>query len=93
MNELNRAVFMLLNNIRPESDFSASTNFIQDGILDSYDLVTLVSALDEAFNLSIEGEDVVPENFCSLRAIVNLLSKYNINEKTFIRNEEGGGAG
>jgi acyl carrier protein len=81
MSEIANTVLMLLLDVRPEVDFLGSADFIREGVLDSYDLVTIVSALDGTFNISIEGEDVVPENFCSLKAIGELLSKYGISEK------------
>lgn len=65
----------ILKKIRPEFDFSSSKNFVDDGYLDSFDLVTLVSELDQTFDISIDGLDIVPENFVSLETIANLVSK------------------
>lgn len=69
-------VLEILSNIRPEFDFTADVNFIEEGMLDSFDLVTLVDALDTEFNILIDGGDILPENFASLNSIVNLLEKY-----------------
>jgi acyl carrier protein len=69
-------VATVLRNIRPEVDFSSSKDFISDGVLDSFDIVTLVSELDRTFNVSIPGIDIVPENFSSIAAIEELLQKY-----------------
>ena len=66
----------ILKEIRPEFDFTASQNFIGDGMLDSYDMVTLVSDLDKAYGISISGLDIVPENFQSIASIQELLQKY-----------------
>ena len=66
----------VLRSIRPEIDFTSSSDFISDGMLDSFDLVTLVSELDRAFNVSIPGIDIVPENFSSIPAIELLLQKH-----------------
>ncbi len=65
----------LLKEIRPESDFAASSDFIAGGLLDSFDVVALVAALDGAFSISIDGTDVTPENFRNLEAIMRLLGK------------------
>lgn len=65
----------ILNEIRPEFDFANETNFISQGMLDSFDLVTLVTELDEAFGISIDGTDILPENFESAEAIEALLKK------------------
>ncbi len=66
----------ILRGIRPEFDFTASQDFIGEGMLDSFDLVTLVSDLDKAYDISISGVDIVPEHFRSITSIQNLLQKY-----------------
>jgi len=68
----------LLKEIRPEFDFSESNDFITDGMLDSFDVVTLVAALDKAYGISIDGIDIVPEHFRSFDTIAVLLRKYGI---------------
>lgn len=66
-------IYEILAGIRPEYDFKSSTNFIEDGMLDSFDIVTLVTDLEDAFGISIDGEQVVPENFSTIDGIVNLV--------------------
>lgn len=61
--------------MRPEYDFSTSQDFISDGMLDSFDVVTLVSELEENFSIAIDGEDIIPENFSSVDRIANLVEK------------------
>ena len=68
-------VLEILSNIRPEFDFTEDVNFIEEGMLDSFDVVTLVSDLDSTFGISIDGVDIVPENFSSIDSIINLLKK------------------
>ena len=68
-------VLEILSNIRPEFDFTEDVNFIEEGMLDSFDVVTLVSDLDTTFGICIDGVDIVPENFSSVDAIINLLKK------------------
>lgn len=74
MNEL----IEMLKTIRPEADFANSKDFIQDGLLDSFDVVTFVAALDKAHSISISGVDIVPENFKNLQAIEALLRKCGV---------------
>lgn len=70
-------IIAILNDIRPEFDFSEPVdNFIEAGMLDSFDLVTLVTSVDETFGISIDGTDILPENFSNLESILNLLNKY-----------------
>jgi acyl carrier protein len=49
-----------------------------DGMLDSFDMVTLVSTLDKTYGISIEGTEIVPENFQNLQTIETLLRKYGV---------------
>lgn len=70
-----KSVPEILKEIRPEFDFTASDDFIRDGMLDSFDVVALVSALDKNYGISIPGTEIVPENFQNLRAIEVLLRK------------------
>ena len=69
-------ILSILQGIRPEFDFTSSHDFVGDGMLDSFDVVTLVSDLDKAYGISISGVDIVPENFQNLAAIEKLLQKY-----------------
>lgn len=66
-------VLAILHDIRPEFDFAASSDFFEDAALDSFDLVTLVSALDQAFDVSIDGMEIVPSNFANVETIEALL--------------------
>ena len=63
----------ILKEIRPEFDFATSNDFINDGMLDSFDMMTLVSALDKNYGISIQGTDIIPENFKNLQTIEALL--------------------
>jgi len=71
-----KTVAEILKEIRPEFDFTGSQDFINDGMLDSFDIVTLVSALDKNFGISIPGTEILPENFVNLAAIDSLVRKH-----------------
>ena len=69
-------IIKILTELRPEFDFTQDgVDFIEEGMLDSFDLVTLVSELDNTFGISIDGVDILPENFGSVDAIARLLKK------------------
>lgn len=68
----------ILSQIRPEFDFSQSNDFFEEGILDSFDLITLVSELDQAYGISIDGMDILPTNFCNIDAIAALLKRHGV---------------
>jgi acyl carrier protein len=73
-----KALPEILKEIRPEFDFSASSDFIADGMLDSFDMVTLVATLDKTYGISIQGTDIVPENFKNLQTIGALLRQCGV---------------
>ncbi len=73
-----KTVLEVLKGIRPEFDFTTSEDFIADGMLDSFDLITLISELDLNYQISITGTDILPENVKNLAAIDKLLQKYGI---------------
>lgn len=68
----------ILSEIRPEVTFTAEMDLIADGALDSFDMITLVSELDRKFDISIEGIDIIPDNFRSIRTIEALLKRYGV---------------
>ena len=68
-------IISILSELRPEFDFSEPVNFIEEGMLDSFDIVTLVSELEDNFDVLIDGEDVIPENFDSIESIMNIIQK------------------
>jgi len=68
----------ILKEIRPEFDFTTSNDFMADGMLDSFDMVTLVATLDKTYGISIQGTDIVPENFKNLQAIEALLRQCGV---------------
>ncbi len=72
---MNDLIFAMLNELRPEFDFNDSEDFVMDGLLDSFDIISLVSMIEEKYDIKIDGLDIVPENFASIEAIVNLAKK------------------
>lgn len=75
MNANEEKILEMLKDIRPEYDFMASDDFIGDGLLDSFDMVTFVSELEDTFGIVIDGLDIVPENFATIPAILETIKK------------------
>jgi acyl carrier protein len=73
-----KALPEILKEIRPEFDFTASSDFMADGMLDSFDMVTLVATLDKTYGISIRGTDILPENFKTLQTIEALLRQCGV---------------
>ncbi len=68
-------IIKILTELRPEFDFGQNVNFIEEGMLDSFDIVSLVSELDATYGISIDGMDILPENFSTVESIERLLIK------------------
>ena len=71
MNELIES----LENLHPEVDFDTCTTLIDDKILDSFDIITIISEINEEFDVVIPAEEIIPENFNSAQALYELVSK------------------
>ncbi len=65
----------ILKEIKPDVNFENNKNLIDDDILDSFDIVTIVAAIDKEFDIQITAKDILPENFNSVEAIYNLIQK------------------
>ena len=69
-------IIEILTDLRPEFDFTQKgINFIEEGMLDSFDMVALVSELDSQFGISIDGIDIVPENFGTVDDIIAVVNR------------------
>jgi acyl carrier protein len=69
-------IIKILTEIRPEFDFeSENTGFICKGMLDSFDIISIVSDMEENFDFAIDGAKILPENFDSIETILNLIEK------------------
>ena len=69
------SIIDILSKLRPEFDFTADVDFIEEGMLDSFDVISLVDELENHFGIRIDGLDVLPENFSSVDGIIRLLKK------------------
>jgi acyl carrier protein len=72
---MEKKLLAILAEINPAVDFTGEKNLIDDGILDSFDIIALVGELNDAFDIDIGVEHLLPENFNSLEAIMNLVKK------------------
>ena len=65
----------ILKSLHPDVDFEHETRLIDDGILDSFDIIQVVQDLNEAFDVEINVEDLEPENFNTIDAMMELIEK------------------
>lgn len=65
----------ILEDIKPGVDFRSNTSLIEDGILDSLAIVSIVAAVAEEFDVQIRAIDLVPENFNSAESLYALIQR------------------
>ena len=68
-------ILEILNEVRPDVDFENEKLLIDDDILDSFDIITIVSEFNEAFDIDIDVEDLEPENFNTVQAMKELIDR------------------
>lgn len=69
-------VLEVLAGLRPECDFANSEDFIQEGLLDSLDIVALVEYIEEEYGITIPGTEISLKNFSNVDGIVALIEKF-----------------
>lgn len=67
--------YEILEEIRPDIDFKVETQLVDDGLLDSFDIVSIVSELNDYFDIAIRVTELSPENFNSAEAIYKMCMK------------------
>ena len=65
----------ILNDIRPDIEFENETALIDSGILDSFDIVSIISELNDEFDIHIRVNDLSPENFNSVDKMMALIAR------------------
>ena len=68
-------VLEILSKVKPNVDFKNATAIVDDGLLDSMDIVMLVGELNDEFDIEIQVTDLVPENFNTVDAIVKMVER------------------
>lgn len=63
----------LLEDIRPDVEFEKETKLIDDGVLDSFDIISIVQEMNEAFDVEIDVDKLEPENFNTVDAMLELI--------------------
>ena len=68
-------LIQIMKGIRPDVDFENATDLIDAEILDSFDIISIVSEVNEAFGVEINVDDLLPENFNSAAALYELIQR------------------
>ena len=71
-------VIEILMDVRPDIDLAENILLMDDGELESLDMVALVGELNEEFDINISVKHLIPENFNSVNAIVKLIKSLQV---------------
>lgn len=65
----------ILEEINPDVDYNTETRLIDGKIFDSFDIITIISEINEEFDIAIPAEEIIPENFNSAQKLYELIQK------------------
>ncbi|EHJ02119.1 hypothetical protein CDLVIII_5648 [Clostridium sp. DL-VIII] len=65
----------LLEEVRDDVDFNECKTLVDEGILDSFDIIQIVNLIDEEYDIEIPAIEIIPENFNSAQAIFNMIQR------------------
>ena len=65
----------ILNDLHDDVDFETEENLVEDGILNSLDIVSLITEINDQFDVQIPAEEILPENFNSANALWELIQR------------------
>ena len=65
----------LLSEIKEDVDFETCTTLIDDGILDSFAILSIVSEIDDEYDISIPAAEIIPANFNSAAALLEMIER------------------
>ena len=65
----------ILEDLHPEVDFDTCDTLVDDKILDSFDIISVISEINEEFDVVIPAEEIIPENFNSAQALYELVTR------------------
>ena len=69
------ALLEILKELHPEVDSETCDTLIDDKILDSFDIVTIISEINTEYDVAIPAEEIIPENFNSAEALYDLIER------------------
>lgn len=76
MSEEIRKLIDILVDINEDVDFENEKALVDDGLIDSFDITSIITALDETYDIRIEASEIEPENFNSVEAILETVKRY-----------------
>lgn len=74
------AVIEMLEDIEEDIDYENVTSLVDDKYLDSFDIIAIVNAANEEFDVTIPAAEIVPENFNSAQSLYELIVRLDEDE-------------
>lgn len=71
----------ILEEIQPDADYKNCTTLIDDGILDSFAILSIVGEIEDEFGVSVTPAEIVPENFNSMQALWDMIGRLQASGK------------
>lgn len=72
---MEKKLYEILSDIRPEIDFTCENNFVDNGLFDSYDITLLLDSICEEFDVELGLEDLKKENFNTIGGMINMIKR------------------
>jgi len=69
------ALLKILEGLHPEVDFTTHSSLIDEKILDSFDIITLITEINEEYDVRIPVDEITPQNFNSAKALYQLIQR------------------
>ncbi|WP_455163008.1 acyl carrier protein [Slackia exigua] len=69
------AVIEMLEDVKEGVDYRNATALVDDREIDSFDILAIISAIDDEFDLSVPAKDIVPANFNSAQSLCALINR------------------
>ena len=69
------AMIELLEDVKEDVDYASCTTLIDDHVLDSFDILSIISTLNDAYDISIPAAEIVPENFNSAASLLAMVER------------------
>ena len=74
------SLIQILEELHPDVDFQSCEKLIDEHILDSFDIITIISEISTEYDVSIPVEEIIPENFNSAKALYALIERLSDDE-------------
>lgn len=75
MNEILEGIIEILQDLHPDVDFDTCDTLVDDKIIDSFDIVTIIAEINDEFDVVIPAEEIIPENFNSAQGLASLVDR------------------